>query len=88
MMVKILEQLLPKFFFRFGHFYFFANLFMGYINNIVMKNFSFHSTKVFIIKKKHTQNLRFFAIFFGEFAKNFYSIRKSIKCGIKCKKFH
>ena len=45
------EQLLPKIFFRFGHFYFFANLFMGYINNIVMKNFSFHSTRVFISKE-------------------------------------
>ena len=47
----LVEQLLPKNFFRFGHFYFFANLFMGYINNIVMKNFSFHSTKVFISKE-------------------------------------
>ena len=45
-----------KFFFRFDHFYFFANLFMGYINSIVMKNFSFHSTRVFISKEEHTKN--------------------------------
>ena len=30
--------------------------FMGYINNIVMKNFSFHSTRVFISKEQHTKN--------------------------------
>ena len=50
------EQLLPKIFFRFGHFYFFANLFMGYINNIVMKNFSFHSTIRSLLVKNNTQN--------------------------------
>ena len=48
---ELVEQLLPKNFFRFGHSYFFANLFMGYINNIVMKNFLFHSTRVFISKE-------------------------------------
>ena len=40
-----------KNFFRFGHFYFLENLFMGYIKNIVMKHFSFHSTKVSISEK-------------------------------------
>ena len=29
-----------------------------------------------------------FCNLFREFAKKFYNIRKSIKCGIKCKKFH
>ena len=55
----------------------FENLFMGYIKNIVIEDISFHSSKVFISKKTH-QKCRTF----------FYSIRKSIKCGIKCKKFH
>ena len=35
----LVEQLLRKKIFRYGHFSFFANLFMGYINNIVMKHF-------------------------------------------------
>ena len=59
-----------------------------------MRDFSFHSTRVFISKEQHTKNYAnakigdFLQFFFGEFAKKIYSIRKSIKCGIKCKKFH
>ena len=58
-----------------------------------MRDFSFHSTRVFISKEQHTKNFANAKIcdclqFFSEFAKKIYSIRKSIKCGIKCKKFH
>ena len=66
---------------------------MGYTNNIVIKNFKFHSTRVFISKEKHAQNFAndkifdFLKFFLAILQKKIYSIRKSIKCGIKCKKF-
>ena len=41
-----------KKFFRFGHFSFF----MGYVKNIVVENFLFYSSTVFI-SKKHTHKI-------------------------------
>ena len=52
--------MMVKIFFRFGHFYFFVHLFMGYIKNSVMKNFSFHSSRMIrlgsLLVKNNTEN--------------------------------
>ena len=58
-----------------------------------MKNFSFHSTRVFIGKEKHTKNFANakicdFLKFFCEFAKKIIVFERVSNVGIKCKKFH
>ena len=46
------EQLLPKIFFRFGHFYFFANLFMGRGDRGIMGHRELRTSVVFFKDSK------------------------------------